>query len=284
MHRLLASSLSLSLFLFLYYLYATALSSQAARASETHYRALHQGNLYLAIWYLLDHSDGTVKAKTCNLVGNLCRHSGFFYKTLVTPLTDLSPGLYNHSTGARGGGGGGAKGAAGAAGANEPPTILRRLIVRCGDEDRATRKFACFAVGNAAFHSAVLYPHLAAAVPPLVDAMLDREDEKTRANAAGALGNLVRNSSELCGALLEHGVLRRLLEVATDDPAAGPKRIALFSLGTISVYARCRPSLEALEPPLAATLAGLEQRHAADKQMVDHIQRIRNKMAQPSIA
>ena len=141
MHRLLASSLSLSLFLFLYYLYATALSSQAARASETHYRALHQGNLYLAIWYLLDHSDGTVKAKTCNLVGNLCRHSGFFYKTLVTPLTDLSPGLYNHSTGARGGGGGGAKGAAGAAGANEPPTILRRLIVRCGDEDRATRKF-----------------------------------------------------------------------------------------------------------------------------------------------
>jgi hypothetical protein len=77
---------------------------------------------------------------------------------------------------------------------------------------------------------------------------------------------------------------RRLLGVAADDPAAGPKRIALFSLGTISVYSRCRPSPEALQPPLAATLSDLEQRHAADKQMVDHIQRIRSKMAQPSTA
>ena len=238
---------------------------QAARANEVHYRALHQENLYLAIWYLLDHADGTVKAKTCNLVGNLCRHSSFFYKTLVTPLTELSPGLYTP----------------GGANAN-PPTILRRLIIRCSDEDRATRKFACFAVGNAAFHSNVLYSHLSDAVRPLVDAMRD-VDEKTRANAAGALGNLVRNSSELCEQLIAHNVIQCLLDVAMRDPKDGPKRIALFSLGTISVYSRSRPGLETLEPPLLECLKAMEERHSSDTQILEHIKRIRNKMSQQSI-
>ena len=67
-----------------------------------------------------------------------------------------------------------------------------------------------FAVGNAAFHSALLYPHLAPAIGPLVDLLSDSE-EKTRANAAGALGNLVRNSSELCGQMIAAGVLDALL-------------------------------------------------------------------------
>ena len=61
-----------------------------------------------------------------------------------------------------------------------------------------TRKFACFAIGNAGFHSDALYPELRVAVPPLVRLLGDEED-KTRANAAAALGNLVRNSAALCG-------------------------------------------------------------------------------------
>ena len=65
-------------------------------------------------------------------------------------------------------------------------------------------------MGNAAFHSALLYPHLAPAIGPLVDLLSDSE-EKTRANAAGALGNLVRNSSELCGQMIAAGVLDALL-------------------------------------------------------------------------
>jgi len=83
----------------------------------------------------------------------------------------------------RGGGGGG--------------TIIDALIERCVDVDDKTRKFACFAVGNAAFHSSELYDELRASVPYLVQGLRD-QDDKTRANAAGALGNLVRNSNELC--------------------------------------------------------------------------------------
>ncbi|KAK3262632.1 hypothetical protein CYMTET_28523 [Cymbomonas tetramitiformis] len=67
------------------------------------------------------------------------------------------------------------------------------LIARCEDPDRTTRKFACFAIGNAGFHNDSLYTLLRTSVAPLVRLLADAE-EKTRANAAGALGNLVRAS------------------------------------------------------------------------------------------
>jgi fused-like protein len=117
---------------------------------------------------LLGHGEPGVRARVCNLIGNMCRHSGYFY------------------------------------GALERHGVLPPLIERCGDPDKGTRKFACFAIGNAGFHSAALYEALRPAVGPLV-ALLGAEEEKTRANAAGALGNLVRNGAMLCGELLQVG-------------------------------------------------------------------------------
>ena len=64
------------------------------------------------------------------------------------------------------------------------------------------RKFACFAIGNAGFHNPNLYDALRPAVGPLV-VLLSDEEEKTRANAAGALGNLVRNSGQLCSEIVK---------------------------------------------------------------------------------
>ena len=58
------------------------------------------------------------------------------------------------------------------------------------------------AYARAGFHSAALYMGLRGAVRPLVELLSD-EEEKTRANAAGALGNLVRNSPMLCPTLLQ---------------------------------------------------------------------------------
>jgi fused-like protein len=49
-------------------------------------------------------------------------------------------------------------------------------------------------------------------VPLLVELLKDPE-EKTRANAAGALGNFVRNSNALCQDLIKHLALKQLLEV-----------------------------------------------------------------------
>lgn len=62
---------------------------------------------------LLEHGEGEVRARACNLIGNLCRYNTFFYEAIS------------------------------AAG------LIEVLIDRCSDFDRATRKFACFAIGNA---------------------------------------------------------------------------------------------------------------------------------------
>jgi hypothetical protein len=60
---------------------------------------------------------------------------------------------------------------------------------------------------HAGFHKATLYDALRPAISPLVSLLLPSsgEEDKTRANAAGALGNLVRNSSALCGDLIRVG-------------------------------------------------------------------------------
>lgn len=83
------------------------------------------------------------------------------------------------------------------------------------------RKFACFAIGNAGFHTDLLYRHLRRAVKPLV-ALLHGEEDKTRANAAGALGNLVRNSDMLCGELVAEGALEALTRVVEEGEGATP--------------------------------------------------------------
>lgn len=122
---------------------------------------------------------------------------------------------------------------------------------------------AAAGVAAAGFHNASLYEALRPAIPPLV-ALLSDEEDKTRANAAGALGNLVRNSSVLCGELISAGALRALLDTALQPErppsvaggkgsAAGatgggsdggsPVKIALFSLGNMCAHKECREAL-----------------------------------------
>ena len=136
------------------------------RSSFNTYEPISKAAILPHLQRLLAYSDAGVRARVCNLVGNMCRHSGFFYSSL------------------------------------ERHGVLQALIERCADSDKGARKFACFAIGNAGFHNATLYEALRPAVAPLV-ALLKDEEEKTRANAAGALGNLVRNSGVLCGELIK---------------------------------------------------------------------------------
>lgn len=80
-------------------------------------------------------------------------------------------------------------------------------MARCADADPATRKFACFALGNAAFHSDTLYSRLEAGIAPLV-ALLRDSNPKTRLNAVGALGNMVRSGEQLVPRLLQAGAVK----------------------------------------------------------------------------
>eukprot|EP00817_Percolomonadidae_sp_ATCC50343_P000367 CAMPEP_0117418890 /NCGR_PEP_ID=MMETSP0758-20121206/576_1 /TAXON_ID=63605 /ORGANISM="Percolomonas cosmopolitus, Strain AE-1 (ATCC 50343)" /LENGTH=987 /DNA_ID=CAMNT_0005199655 /DNA_START=177 /DNA_END=3138 /DNA_ORIENTATION=- len=172
--------------------------SQLARLSAENYKFLNDVHLLSYIAALLQHDDAQVRAKTCNLVGNLCRHNSSFY--------------------------------------NGVREFIPILIDRCFDSDETTRKFACFAIGNAGFHSGMLYKDLAPSINPLMQLLKD-SDRKTCTNAAGALGNLVRNEGALFHECLEYGVVKELLSMLEknkhndENTSMEALEIALFSIG-----------------------------------------------------
>jgi HEAT repeat protein len=85
----------------------------------------------------------------------------------------------------------------------------------------------------------------------LSEALLDA-DEKTSANAAGALGNLVRNSGELSEEIANQPVIERLVKLTLSAEIA-TRRIALFSLGTMAVYSATRELLMTIIEPCSIT-------------------------------
>ncbi|RMZ55181.1 hypothetical protein APUTEX25_005459 [Auxenochlorella protothecoides] len=220
-------------------------TSQLARASARHFQALAAARVVRRAAPLLASAEAPVRARACNLLGNLCRHSSLFYPDL------------------------------------REAGVVPGLIALCSDRDRAVRKFACFAVGNAGFHDASLYPLLRPALDPLVQLLRDPED-RTRANAAGALGNLVRNSPELCGGLVAAGALEGLLSIVarTDVETAEPHsslQIALFSLGNMCAHAACAVALVRLD--LGAVLGRMLEARAGDAVLQRYVARIHAKLA-----
>ena len=221
------------------------LASQLARLSVSHYAPLRRSGAVEALPRLLRHADPGVRARACNLVGNLCRHSDAFYAAL------------------------------------DASGAIEALVSCCVDDDSNTRKFACFALGNAAFHSDSLYGSLELSVP-LLAGLLQDPDDKTKANAAGALGNLVRNASTLADEIVDRGAAEALVNVvieaadaAADAAAAAargetgkldtadadgldsqsPLKISLFSLGNMCSHPTCRGAL--LEMGLAEAVDAL---------------------------
>lgn len=83
-------------------------------------------------------------------------------------------------------------------------------------------------VGNAAFHSRELYSLLSVCIDPLSVALKD-SDEKTRANAAGAIGNLIRNGSELCDAMVKAKVPQMLMSMIISDSDITPQ-VVIFTM------------------------------------------------------
>ncbi|CAI5504924.1 unnamed protein product [Closterium sp. Naga37s-1] len=152
--------------------------SHLSRLSEDYYEPIATADIYGALEVFLAHPDAGVRSKACNAVGNMCRHSAYFYPIMVDS------------------------------------GILSRLIECCADHDRNTRKFACFAIGNAAYHNSSLYAALRPVIPHLAVLLAaesgppSSSDDKIKANAAGALGNMVRNSGELCHDLISQGALQ----------------------------------------------------------------------------
>ncbi|MBA0600710.1 hypothetical protein Gorai_003910 [Gossypium raimondii] len=146
--------------------------SDLARMDKGFYEFINGALILDTLRDFLSHEDPNVRAKACNALGNMCRHSAYFYESLAR----------HH--------------------------IIGLLIDRCADPDRRTRKFACFAIGNAAYHNDMLYEELRRSIPQLAKLLVSAEEDKTKANAAGALSNLVRNSNKLCEEIISKGAIQ----------------------------------------------------------------------------
>eukprot|EP01062_Namystynia_karyoxenos_P057934 TRINITY_DN4916_c0_g1_i1.p1 TRINITY_DN4916_c0_g1~~TRINITY_DN4916_c0_g1_i1.p1 ORF type:complete len:1200 (+),score=403.66 TRINITY_DN4916_c0_g1_i1:84-3683(+) len=214
--------------------------SQLARLSQENYATIHRADLYNQIGALIEHADPNIRAKVCNLLGNMCRHSALFYEH-----------LRRHG-------------------------LVTALIQRCQDENVNVRKFACFAIGNAGFHNDALYPALREAIPALIKLLSDVE-EKTRANASGALGNLLRNSGLLSADLIREGAVQALLRTLRSD-TGGARKIALFSLGNFCAFEDCRNVL--IAQGFEEMVIQLEQELAGKPDPVVHkyVTRIKGKL------
>ncbi|CAN8321302.1 unnamed protein product [Cochlearia groenlandica] len=198
--------------------------SDLSRMDKAFYKYIGEAAVLQPLKELLTHSDPNIRAKACSALGNMCRHNGYFYSSLA-----------EHQ-------------------------IIGLLIDRCADPDKRTQKFACFAIGNAAYHNDSLYEELRRSITQLANVLTTVKEDKTKANAAGALSNLVRNSNKLCEDIVSKGALQALLKLVADcsslalNPSkketAGesPLKIALFSLAKMcSNHHICRQFVKSSE-------------------------------------
>lgn len=181
---------------------ALSVISHLARLSPDFYPVIHEANLYEEFAVLLRVPEKEVRGRVCTLIGNLCKHSAFFYDSLAK---------YE---------------------------LIDGLVKRCSDKDPHTQKLAAFAAGNAAFHNSQLYELLRPALPALVE-MLSSSDEKTRQNAAATLSNFVRNGPQLVDKLMDCNAPEGLLNLLKNDTLV-VKRIAVSAVNSLCSHRQIR--------------------------------------------
>ncbi|NXN15144.1 STK36 kinase, partial [Indicator maculatus] len=160
--------------------------------------------------HLLSHRQHLIRAKTCNLLGNLLRHGHSF------------PWVLQSQHG-----------------------LLESLVECLLDQEDSVRKAASFAVGNATYHECCPSRTLGRAVPQLTRLLGDVQ-ARTRCNAASALGNLGRRWAELGDLLMESRVPRALLEVACQDRRESVREEALIALRVLSQHSEMQQVLHSL--------------------------------------
>lgn len=247
--------------------------SQLVRVESTFVSCFMEKTMPQVLGELLSHKSPIVRGRAAHLVGNLCRHTAAFYEPLVEPLVQMSnQNIWEQAPLSQELEGVDARSRPAAT------TLLSLLVNLLRDEDGTARKFASFALGNAAFHNHMLYVALKDAIPLLID-LLQREDDdkesiKARANAAGALGNFARNGGLLCEELVKSGAVDALCATAFGEDS-GASSVALFSLGNLAAYEVCRHKIKALEiDAMAAQLA-----HSKEGSKAKHAARILSKYA-----
>ncbi|NXK62231.1 STK36 kinase, partial [Sylvietta virens] len=148
--------------------------------------------------YLLSHKQHLIRARTCNLLGNLLRHS-------FSPVLQSQHGW------------------------------LERLLECLSDPERGGGKGATFAVGNAACHESCPGGGVGRAVPTLTRLLSDTQ-AGGGGSAALALSNLGQRGAELRGGGIQNRAPDLLLQVTCQDPGGGVRQGALEALRALSQH------------------------------------------------
>ncbi|NWS27094.1 STK36 kinase, partial [Polioptila caerulea] len=173
--------------------------------------------------YLLSHKQHMIRARTCNLLGNLLRYS-------------FSPVLQSQAS------------------------WLERLLECLSDPESCVRRAATFAVGNAACHASCPAGTLGRAVPTLTRLLSDTQ-AKTCCNAALALSNLGQRGAELQDLLIQNRAPDLLLQVTCQDPRKTVREGALEALRALSQHPGIQQVLLSLKATeRLAALAGASPR------------------------
>jgi len=223
-----------------------------SRSSTDNNQLLAEINFYptLMILFNLQLQDLQLRVRICSLLGHVCRPNNYHYKLL-----------------------------------NECG-ILTPLIDACSDVHSDVRRIAAFAVGNAAYHDATLYQALKPSIPYLTAIISQpaHNDDKAIANAAGAIGNLVRHSSELVSAMYEAGTIDALVNLiittvgtsqALTEDRLNTTRITLFTVGTLASVELAAQRL--IELKAGATLKELTKT-ISDSKVQSYVKRVLTKI------
>ncbi|NXG58814.1 STK36 kinase, partial [Hemiprocne comata] len=162
---------------------------------------------------LLGHCQHLIRARTCNLLGNMLQYGHGFPQALQSQ-----------------------------------PGLLESLLGCLEDQEESVRRAASFAVGNAAHHKSFPAGTLGRAVPRLMRLLSDSQ-ARTCCNAAMALGNLGWRSAELGELLMESRAPHILLDVACRDPRESVREGALVALRVLSQH----PGIQQVLLSLGAT-------------------------------
>ncbi|KAL6009738.1 hypothetical protein ACLOJK_000167 [Asimina triloba] len=143
----------------------------------------------------------------------------------------------------------------------EKADLLESLKDLLSHEDANLRAKACSAIGYMCCHSSYFYDLLTRhhIIGLRIDKYADPDKRtrkfayKTKANAAGALSNLVRNSNRLCEDIISKGAIQALLKLVAECSVVAlspsrrdavvnesPLKISLFSLGKMCAHLPCR--------------------------------------------
>jgi fused-like protein len=217
--------------------------SSLCRPSQNVYKVIHDLNIYNDIKTLIEGSDSNIKARVCNLIGNMCRHTDFFYEEIKNQ------------------------------------GLITPLLKCCYDIDKMTRKFACFAIGNAAFLNNKLYDHFRPIIPKMVELLVDPEPN-TRANSAGALGNFVRCGDNLVNDIIIAKAPEGLLKLAENEEIPEQIQIikvALFALGNFCNHKKeIKNELEKFN--FKQRIEQLQYKFRNEPQLIEHLDRIKKKL------